>query len=80
MKGGHPRRSATAILKKAGFTDDELEQMRQLRERMQQGGGGGFGGGGGGGGGGSVASRRWRWWRRRRRPRVEEVTNRGFQR
>jgi HlyD family secretion protein len=36
------------ILKKAGFTDDELEQMRQMRE---QGGGGGYGGGGGGGGG-----------------------------
>jgi RND family efflux transporter MFP subunit len=41
----------TAILKKAGFTDDELEQMRQMRERMQQEGGGGFGGGPPGGGG-----------------------------
>jgi multidrug efflux pump subunit AcrA (membrane-fusion protein) len=46
-----------AILKKAGFTDDELDQMRQMRERMQQGGGGGFGGGppgGGSAGGGGV--------------------------
>ncbi|MGO9598631.1 MAG: efflux RND transporter periplasmic adaptor subunit [Isosphaeraceae bacterium] len=48
------------ILRKAGFTDDEIEQMRQMRERMQQGGGGsggppgggGFGGPPGGGGGG----------------------------
>ena len=46
------------ILKKAGFTDDEIEQMRQLRERMQQDGGGSggppggssFGGPPGGGG------------------------------
>ncbi len=39
------------ILKKAGFTEDELSQMRQ---RMQSGGGGGggFGGGRGGAGGG----------------------------
>jgi RND family efflux transporter MFP subunit len=53
MKGASEE-ERTAILKKAGFTDEELEQMRQMRERMQQGGGGGFGGGppGGGGGGG----------------------------
>jgi HlyD family secretion protein len=53
MKGASEE-ERNAILKKAGFTDDELDQMRQMRERMQQGGGGGFGGGppGGGGGGG----------------------------
>ncbi|MGZ3412999.1 MAG: hypothetical protein ACXWNX_04140, partial [Isosphaeraceae bacterium] len=39
------------ILKRAGFTDDELEQMRQMREQ-RGGGGGGFGGGPPGGGGG----------------------------
>ena len=37
------------ILKRAGFTDDEIEQMRQ---RAGGGGGGGFGGGRPGGGGG----------------------------
>jgi multidrug efflux pump subunit AcrA (membrane-fusion protein) len=42
----------TAIMKKAGFTDDEIEQMRQMRERMQQGGGFGGPGGPGGPGGG----------------------------
>jgi len=45
------------ILKRAGFTDDELEQMRQRREQGgggggRPGGGGGFGGGPPGGGGG----------------------------
>jgi multidrug efflux pump subunit AcrA (membrane-fusion protein) len=54
MKTASPE-ERTEILKKAGFSDDEIEQMRQMRERMQQG-GGGFGGGGfggppGGGGG-----------------------------
>ncbi len=52
MKGASPEERAE-ILKKAGFTDEELEQMRQ---RMSGGGGpGGPGGGGGsgfGGGGG----------------------------
>lgn len=38
----------TEILKKAGFTDAEIEQAKQMR---QNGGGGGFGGGGPGGGG-----------------------------
>lgn len=40
----------TAILKKAGFTDAELDQMKQMR--AGGGGGGGFGGGPPGGGGG----------------------------
>jgi RND family efflux transporter MFP subunit len=35
-----------AIMKGAGFTDAEIQQMEQMRQRM--GGGGGFGGGGGG--------------------------------
>ncbi len=41
----------TALLKKAGFTDEEIEQMRQ-RMSGGGGGGGGFGGPGGGGPGG----------------------------
>ncbi len=47
MKGAS-QEEREAIMKKAGFTDDEISQMNQMR---QQGGGGGFGGGGGGGGG-----------------------------
>ena len=39
------------IMKKAGFTDAEIQQMDQMRQRMGAGGGGGFGGGGPGGGG-----------------------------
>jgi len=42
MKTASPE-ERNEILKRAGFTDDELEQMRQMRA----GGGGGFGGGGG---------------------------------
>ncbi len=49
LKGATEEERA-AIFKKAGFTGEELEQMRQMRERMQQG-GGGFGGPPGGGGG-----------------------------
>ncbi len=49
MKTASPE-ERNEILKRAGFTDDELEQMRQMRE--QRGGGGGFGGGPRGGGGG----------------------------
>ena len=45
-----------AIMKSAGFTDDEIEKMAEARKAMMNGGGmgggGGFGGGGGGGGGG----------------------------
>ena len=41
---------AHEVFKKAGFTDDELEQMKQMR--ANGGGGGGFGGGGAGGRGG----------------------------
>ena len=50
MKGATPE-EREAIMKKAGFTDSEIEQMNQMRAG---GGGGGFGGGppGGGGGGG----------------------------
>jgi hypothetical protein len=43
------------VAKKAGISDDELDQMKQMGERMRNGGGpggGGFGGPGGGGGGG----------------------------
>ena len=47
MKGASPE-EREAIMKKAGFTDDEISQMNQMR---QQGGGGGGPGGGGGGGG-----------------------------
>jgi multidrug efflux pump subunit AcrA (membrane-fusion protein) len=47
MKTASPE-ERNEILKKAGFTDEELEQMRQMREQ----GGGGWGGGGGGPGGG----------------------------
>ncbi|HEY2156154.1 MAG TPA: efflux RND transporter periplasmic adaptor subunit [Isosphaeraceae bacterium] len=46
LRGASPEERA-AILKKAGFTDEEIEQMRQ---RMSAGGGGGGGGGGGFGG------------------------------
>ena len=46
-KGASPE-EREAIMKKAGFTDDEISQMSQMR---QQGGGGGGPGGGGGGGG-----------------------------
>lgn len=49
MKTASPE-ERNEILKRAGFTDDELEQMRQMRE--QRGGGGGFGAGPPGGGGG----------------------------
>ena len=51
MKTASPE-ERNEILKRAGFTDDELEQMRQMREQRQQGGGGGPPGGGGGFGGG----------------------------
>ena len=53
MKTASPE-ERNEILKKAGFTDDELEQMRQMREQRGGGGGGGggFGGGPPGGGGG----------------------------
>jgi len=53
MKTASPE-ERNEILKRAGFTDEELEQMRQMRAQRQQGGGGGFGGppGGGGPGGG----------------------------
>jgi HlyD family secretion protein len=47
LKSASPE-ERTQILKRAGFTDDELQQMQQ----MQQGGGGGGGFGGPGGGGG----------------------------
>ena len=40
------------LLKKAGLTDAEIEQMSQMRRGGGGGGGGGFGGGGGPGGGG----------------------------
>ncbi|WP_233579141.1 efflux RND transporter periplasmic adaptor subunit [Tautonia sociabilis] len=40
------------IMRKAGFTDAEIQQMDQMRQRLGNGGGGGFGGGGFGGGGG----------------------------
>jgi HlyD family secretion protein len=49
MKTASPE-ERNEIFKRAGFTDDELEQMRQMREQRQQGGGGGFGPPGGGGG------------------------------
>ncbi|QEH33126.1 Cobalt-zinc-cadmium resistance protein CzcB [Aquisphaera giovannonii] len=55
LKGASEEERA-AIMKKAGFTDEELDQMRQMREQMRQGGGppgGGFGGGPPGGGGGN---------------------------
>ncbi len=42
----------TAILKKAGLTDDEIQQMQQMRASGGFGGGGGGPGGPGGGGGG----------------------------
>ncbi len=46
----------TELMKKAGLTADEIEQMKQMRANRGQGGGpgggGGFGGPGGGGGGG----------------------------
>jgi HlyD family secretion protein len=57
MKTASPE-EREALMKKAGLTDAEIEQMKQMRQRMQQGGGGGPGGGGpgfggpGGGGGG----------------------------
>ncbi len=52
MKTASPE-ERNEILKRAGFTDEELEQMRQMREQRGGGGGGGdYGGGGGGGGGG----------------------------
>jgi RND family efflux transporter MFP subunit len=43
----------TALMKKAGLTDEELDQMKQMRANRPPGGGGGggFGGPGGGGGG-----------------------------
>jgi RND family efflux transporter MFP subunit len=43
----------SALYKKAGLTDSELEQMAEMRKNFGGGGGGGggFGGGGGGGGG-----------------------------
>ncbi len=52
MKGASEEERAE-IMKRAGFTDDEIEQMKQMRaQRGAGGGGGGFGGGGGGGYGG----------------------------
>lgn len=59
MKSASPE-EREAILRKAGATDDMINQMNQMRQRFQQGGGpggggpggGGFGGGPGGGGGG----------------------------
>ena len=52
MKGAS-QEEREAIFRKAGATDAEIEQMNQMRQRMQNGGGGGgFGGGGFGGGGG----------------------------
>ncbi len=52
MKGASDE-ERSAILKKAGFTDAEIEQMSQMRRSFGGGGGGGgFGGGGGGFGGG----------------------------
>jgi HlyD family secretion protein len=42
----------TALLKKAGLTDDEIQQMQQMRASGGFGGGGGGPGGGGPGGGG----------------------------
>jgi RND family efflux transporter MFP subunit len=50
MRTASPEERA-AILKKAGFTDEEIEQMRQRMSGGGGGGGGGFGGGGQGGGG-----------------------------
>ncbi len=53
MKGASEEERAE-ILKRAGFTDAEIEQMKQMRGQRGAGGGGGggYGGGGGGGGGG----------------------------
>jgi HlyD family secretion protein len=42
----------TALLKKAGLTDEEMQQMAEARKNFGGGGGAGFGGGGPGGGGG----------------------------
>ena len=44
MKTASPE-ERNEILKRAGFTDEELEQMRQMREQRGGGGGGGWGGG-----------------------------------
>ena len=54
--GGGEGGEREAILKKAGFTDDEVKQLDQMRQNFGGGGagfggGGGFGGGRGGGGG-----------------------------
>jgi HlyD family secretion protein len=46
------------LLKKAGLTDAEIEQMSQMRRGGGGGGGGGFGGGGGPGGAGGGGRRR----------------------
>jgi HlyD family secretion protein len=51
LKTASPEERAE-IMKKAGFTDEELEQMKQFRGGGGGGGGGGWGGGGGGRGAG----------------------------